>query len=280
MADYNIFHELSYNWMVVVYFFLGGLAAGSFLLGFIFKYLTQKYNDLGKILSMLSPFIMGLGALFLLFDLGKPFRFIFLFFNFIPTSAVSWGSFVLNIFIALALLQAWFLYKEKDKVAKFFGTLGLPVALVAAGYTGIILAQMPGRPLWNFTFTPLLFFVGAITSALALAILLAIVLDLYFEKLGRYLAGLVALELGLVVLELIVIGSGAEAGFIPALLAGPMAFWFWGIEIILGALIPIYILLNAKLSARINWQAIAAALVLIGVFAMRYVVVIGSQILF
>lgn len=280
MTDYNIFHEISYNWMIVFYFFLGGLAAGSFLLGFIFKYLTQKYNDLGKILSMLSPFIMGLGALFLLFDLGKPFRFIFLFLNFTPTSVVSWGSFVLNIFIALAFLQAWFLYKEKDKTALIFGALGLPVSLAAATYTGLILAQMPGRPLWNFTFTPLLFFVGAIISALALAILLAIVLEYSLEKLGRYLAGLVVIELALVGLELIVIGSGAEAGFIPALLAGPMAFWFWGIEIILGALVPIYILLNAKLSARINWQAVAAALVLIGIFAMRYVVVVGSQILF
>ena len=280
MTDYNIFHEISYNWMIVCYFFFGGLAAGSFILGFLFKYLTKKYDALGKTLSMLAPFIMGFGAFFLLLDLGRPFGFFRLFLNFTPTSAVSWGSFLLNIFIILGLIQAAFLYKAKDKLALLFGGLGLPFAIAVAGYTGLILAQMPGRPLWNFTFTPLLFLLGSIISALALAILLAVLLDLYFEKLNKYLAALVSIELALVVLELIVIGSGHEANFVPQLLTGPVAFWFWGIEIILGALVPLYILFNQKLSDKINLQATAAALVIIGIYAMRYVVVVGSQKLF
>jgi formate-dependent nitrite reductase membrane component NrfD len=279
MAEYNIFHELSYNWMIVVYFFLGGLAAGSFLLGFILKYWTRACKDLGKILSIVSPFILGLGMLFLLFELGKPFRFYYLFLNFVPTSAVSWGGYILNILIILAFLQAWFLYKDNDKIAALFGYLGIPFSLAAAGYTGIILAQMPGRPLWNFAFTPALFAVGAVISAIALAILLGIALGLNFDKLGRYLAAFIVLEVALVALELIVIGTGAEASFLPVLLSGPFAFWFWGIEIILGALVPVYILLNPKLSKKLNWQAIAAALVLVGIFAMRYIVVIGGQVL-
>lgn len=279
MVDYNIIHGISYNWLVVAYFFLGGLAAGSFLIGFLFKYIAKVNEGLGKILSLLSPFILGLGMLLLLLDLGRPFGFYTLFFNFTATSAVSWGVFLMSVFMIVGFIQAWLLFKDNDSVAMIFGLLGLPLAIIGGSYTGVILAQMPGHPLWSLAFTPILFLIGGLTSAMALALLLSIFLDLKAEKVGNYLVKLVLIELAIIVIELIVIATGSEAAFLPTLLAGPLAFWFWGVEIILGALVPVYLLSNNKYAQQANWQAIAAALVLIGILAMRYIVVIGSQVL-
>jgi formate-dependent nitrite reductase membrane component NrfD len=268
--------------MIVAYFFLGGLAAGSFLAGFVLKYLAKKQGELGKILLMLSPFIMGTGALFLLLHLGRKLGFYTLFLNFITTSAVSLGSYLLNIFIAVGLLQAFFLYKNKDAVAKILGIIGLPFALLASGYTGVILAQMPGRPLWNFVFTPALFALGGVISALALGILVSVSFSIETDALkglSRALVWLLAVELLAIVVEFVLIGTGSEAWFLPLFFSSRFAFSFVLIEIVLGALVPIYIFLNPRLSGRQNMLAVSAVLVLIGILAMRYVIVVSGQAL-
>ena len=61
------------------------------------------------------------------------------------------------------------------------------------------------------------------------------------------------------------------------LLAGSFSFLFLGVEIVLGALIPLLILLRNKVNSAA--LAVASILVLIGIFTMRYVVVIGGQVI-
>jgi formate-dependent nitrite reductase membrane component NrfD len=234
-----------------------------------------------KSLAVLAPIALGAGMFLLLVHLGKPFRAWRLFTHFNPRSALSWGVWFLNIFFALSLLHAWFVLKGRDEKARTFGYLGAPFAVLVAAYTGALLMQAPGRPLWHTPMLPVVFLNGALISGTALALLLAA--GRYdrtlVARIGKVLAGLVLLELGLIAAELLYLfKSGGEAtAAAQALLSGRYAFPFVGIAVCVGAVIPAAILLRSKASAVA--RAAASLMVLGGVFAMRYVLVIGGQVL-
>ena len=116
-------------------------------------------------------------------------------------------------------------------------------------------------------------------SGIALVILLSVghQSSELLSKLGRIVAWIVVIELGLLAIELITLSSGSahDAAAVRALLGGTFTLPFLGVEIILGSLVPLGILLRKK--ANSAGLALASALVLVGVFTMRYVIVIAGQ---
>ena len=154
---------------------------------------------------------------------------------------------------------------------------GVPAAILVAGYTGLLLAQAPGKPLWHSALVPVLFVNGALASGVALGLLLSLGRDSdLIAGVGKVLGCIILVELGLIATELIVLfnsgGHGAAAA--GSLLTGSYAISFLGIEVILGMAIPAAILFLSKAP---SLRMVASGLVLIGVFVMRYVVVIGGQ---
>jgi formate-dependent nitrite reductase membrane component NrfD len=61
-----------------------------------------------------------------------------------------------------------------------------------------------------------------------------------------------------------------------SLLTGQLGYLFIGVEIILGGVLPIIMLLRKKGS--VFTHALASLLILVGIFAMRYVIVVGGQL--
>jgi len=280
MPDFVNVPELAYDWMAVTYFFLGGLAAGAFLFAAVANHWRQELQPLAKAPSIAAPILLGVGLLFLLVDLGKPLRAYRLFISFNPRSALSWGVWFLNIFFVISLAYAWKTLKGKVAESKGLACVGVPFALLTATYTGVLLTQSPGRPLWHAPLVPVLFLNGALISGIALAILAsggkAAALR---AKVAKVLVGLVLLELGLLVIEVIALlnAGGESASAAGGLFSGTFGFLFIGLEVLLGAVIPVCILLASK--ARFAAQAVASVLILTGVFVMRFVVVIGGQLI-
>ena len=280
MPDYTNLPEISYDWMVATYFFLGGLAAGAFLFSVVANYWKQELQPLARASAMAAPIALAIGMLFLLLDLGQPFRAFRLFTSFNPRSALSWGVWFLNIFFVISLAYAWQLLKGRASSSRKLAWLGVPFALLVATYTGVLLTQSPGRPLWHTPLLPVLFLNGALISGFALAILLSAGKATELgAKAGRLLAGLILLELGLIAIELIALfnAGGESAAAAKGLFNGSYGLLFLGVEIGLGAIIPVCILLLSK--ARFATQALASVLILIGVFVMRLVVVVGGQLI-
>ncbi|OGP95576.1 MAG: hypothetical protein A2157_16610 [Deltaproteobacteria bacterium RBG_16_47_11] len=60
------------------------------------------------------------------------------------------------------------------------------------------------------------------------------------------------------------------------LLKGGFAQLFLGVEVLLGAVIPLILLLSPFTKRWIPGLAIASILVMIGIFAMRYIMVVGG----
>jgi formate-dependent nitrite reductase membrane component NrfD len=275
--EYSNAPELAYDWMIAAYFFLGGLSAGSFLFSVATTYWKKELRPLGKPAAILAPVVLGVGMFILLFDLGQPMRAWRLFTSLNPTSALSWAAWFLNIFAVLSLLYAWELIKGNPEKAKKFAYMGVPLAIMVASYTGMLLAQAPGRPLWHSAMIPVVFLNGALASGIALGLLASGGrLGEAQAGVGKLLGYLVLLELGLLIVELFVLfnsgGEGAAAA--TGLLTGAYALPFLGIVGVLGIIIPAALLLKSKAPAV---QMVASVLVLVGIFTMRYVVVVGGQ---
>jgi len=281
MPDYVAVPHTAYDWIIVAYFFLGGLGAGAFLLSVAANYWKQELKPIAKTAAMIAPVAIAVGLFFLLIDLGQPFRAWRLFLSFNPTSALSWGVWFLNIFFALSVLYAWFLIRAQASRAKLAAYAGLPFAILVATYTAVLLGQAPGRVLWHSALLPVLFLNGGLISGVVATILLSIGRQSkeLLSSLGKIAGWLVLLELGLIAIEIIILFNGEAKGVEVAkdLLAGEFSLLFLGVEIVLGALIPLFLLLRRKVSS--TALAVASVLVLIGVFTMRYVIVIGGQVI-
>ncbi|UCG59410.1 MAG: polysulfide reductase NrfD [Phycisphaerales bacterium] len=281
MSEQGAVAHLAYDWMIVTYFFLGGLSAGAYLFSVAANYWKQEFKHMAKKSAVLSLIALAIGMLILLYHLGQPFRAWRLFTAFNPRSPLSWGVWFLNIFLLMNLIYTALLFKGKDGDARKPAYVGLPFAILTATYTAVLLAQAPGRALWHTALMPVLFLNGAVISGIAFVMLISARgrdAEL-LSKLGRLAAWLVILELGMIIAEMLVLfnGSTESAAAARFLFSGRFGLIFVGVEMFVGAVIPAVILLRGKATPLA--QAVASSLILIGIFTMRYVIVIGGQLI-
>jgi formate-dependent nitrite reductase membrane component NrfD len=281
MSEQGTALHLAYDWMIVTYFFLGGLSAGTYMFSVAANYWKQEFKPLAKRSAVLSLIALAIGLFILLHDLGQPYRAWRLFAAFNPRSMLSWGVWFLNIFGLLNLVYTVLLFKAKENDAKKFAYLGFPFALLTATYTAMLLAQAPGRTLWHTALLPVLFLNGAIISGIAMVMLFSATKENteLISKLGRFVAWLIVFEIGMVFAEVIMLLNGGteSAAVAKSLFSGKIGGLFLGLEIVLGAIVPVAILLRAR--TNVFSQAVASLLILIGIFTMRYVIVVGGQLI-
>jgi formate-dependent nitrite reductase membrane component NrfD len=280
MSEQSAISHLAYDWMIVTYFFLGGVSAGAYVFSVAANYWKQEFKLLAKKSAVLSFIAIAVGMLILLYDLGQPYRAWRLFLTFNPYSLLSWGVWFVNAFMFFNFIYSALLFTGKEVNAKIFAYAGLPFALLTATYTGMLLAQAPSRVLWHTALVPVLFMNGALISGIALVMLFSAKAQNaeLLSRLGRFVAWLIILELTMILGEFILLLNGGteHVAVAKGLLSGQIGYLFIGVEIILGAVIPVAILMRNKASVFI--KALASLLILIGIFAMRYVIVVGGQL--
>ena len=158
------------------------------------------------------------------------------------------------------------------------------------GYTGFILALGKARVLWNTAIMPPIFLVSAMVSGLALMILVVIVKDFILQRekepnrdliyaLGKFLVASIVLDLILDRHRSLAFSSPPPRRPTrrPSCFSmEPFSFLFLGVELMLGAIIPLLLFLSPFTKHWIPAYAIASVLVMIGIFAMRCIMVIGG----
>ena len=284
--ELGIIEHMSYDWRIALYFFLGGLAGGSYLFSVAANYWIKGFKPFAKTAAFVASVAMAAGLLVLLLDLGKPFRAWRLFLTFNPASALSWGVWFISIFFAISVIYSYFFFMKKESLlekgkVKFIAYLGIPFAILTASYTAVILIQAPGRALWHTALLPVLFFNGGLISGIAATLLVAAIRreDANLGRLGKLLAWLIVAELCFLLIEfLVLLNGGKEYVRIAQHIAiGDFGMLFWPVEVILGSLLPVVIFLFIKKHPPLS-MAIASAASLIGVFTMRFIVVVGGQV--
>lgn len=274
--------------ITTVIFFIGASAGALMLSSLTYVFGKEEYKPVSRI-SIFLAILLIIGALSTIEgELGRPDRFLNLMI-YGPgnlTSMFAVNAFLYSGYILLSIVYLWTTFREDlQKVTKMLGASAAALAIFVHAGTGAIFGFIVAKELWFSPLLPVLFIVAALTSGVALLILILTVTFRFTghrmdEKLvvglGTYLSAFLLLQLFLVVVENLVrsyggIGGGEMTKF---LFSGPYSFVFWVIQIFMGTLVPIAILFTRKTMLKVQ---IASLLAVIGVFAERFSLVIPGQ---
>ena len=170
--DRPVLKEPVWIWAVPAYFFVGGAAGAASVLGETAEAIGgPEMAGLVKRARWLGAAGGAVGTALLIYDLGRPRRFLHMLRVFRPSSPMSVGSWVLAaatpLFAASAVVphSGGALGRVGNAIGKAAAVLGLPLA----GYTGVLLAST-AVPLWQAArhALPVLFMASAASSASAL----------------------------------------------------------------------------------------------------------------
>ncbi|KAF0245710.1 MAG: molybdopterin oxidoreductase membrane [Planctomycetota bacterium] len=183
--------------------------------------------------------------------------------------------------------EAWIARARRRVFA--LGLLGIPVAIGVHGGTGAIFAVVKSRPTWHTGLFPIVFLVSALASGGALLTFLTAAtsslpqdrkIDIV-KGLARFTVGILALDLLLLVSEMLVVFYGGMPAHIAGwqqILFGPFWWVFWGVQLVLGAAVPLVLVAAPRTRSSVRWLGLAGALVVIGVVGVRLNVVVPAQI--
>jgi formate-dependent nitrite reductase membrane component NrfD len=282
-----------WHWLVIFYFFFGGIAGGSYALAaLIYLFGAPEDRPLARLGYYVALPAVLLCAPLLILDLNRPERFwhmviqserfLPMFKWYSPMSVGSWALMLFGAFSFLSFLAALaedgrfprgFAALHHGVVGRVFVAIGAAFAFFLASYTGVLLS-VTNRPIWADTnLLGLLFLLSGASTAAALMILLARwrrgVPGTTLRSLSRFDTWVMLLEL--VVLAALVISLGAVA-----------TAWMnaWGVLLLVGVvlagiLVPL-LLHRRHLLGNLSVPA-ASILVLIGGFILRAVVVLSSE---
>jgi Ni/Fe-hydrogenase subunit HybB-like protein len=183
------------------------------------------------------------------------------------------------------------------KMVKFLAAIGIPGAFLLHGYVGFLFGALKSNPWWSTPLMPIIFIFSAVVSGIAALIVMyqvamklkGLVIDRNcIDTMCGWLWMFLMITASLELLELVTLSyeKAEEWEIIGQLLAGPLSFSFLGLQMIVGVLIPfillmIIVLLRENMGDRVanTLSFTAATLLLIQVFAMRWNVVIGGQMI-
>lgn len=182
---------------------------------------------------------------------------------------------------------------EDEKLAKRLAIIGIPSAAFLHGYVGFLFGGIKANPWWSTPLMPIIFLMSAIVSGIALLILLYItsmklrkhaIDHKCLHSLAHYLWVFLIFDATLEMLEIISMKyeSLEQIDIINRLLSDKIATTFYGVQLTMGIVIPFVLLLLVGMiknreTLKMIMISISSVFVLIGVFAMRWNVVIGGQ---
>lgn len=164
------------------------------------------------------------------------------------------------------------------------GVVGIPVAIGVHGGTGSIFAVAIARPYWSSPLMPIVFLVSALVSGTALVTFIYAFFgrrDAEHGPLVRSLGGLLALFIGIDLILLIFEALVTLYGHTPehtdvwrAIATGKYAFVFWGGQIGLAALVPLFLIGYRGTRESTAWLGLAGLSTVIGIMGVRLNIVI------
>jgi formate-dependent nitrite reductase membrane component NrfD len=291
-----VIHKPEWKWLIIAYFFLGGIASGTYVLASIADLLGPRSDRrivrAGRYLSLAALIPC---PILLILDLGRPERFHHMLRVFklrSPMSVGTWGLTVFGAFCALAaLIQAARdgLLGRTNGAARLLCALpsraidlaGAAAALLVGGYTGVLLAAT-AVPLWTKNsplMGPLFLASAASSSTAAIALTLALVPGTKHRtllRLERLDAIFLAAEAALLGVSWLRVGRTIAR----PLTAGRLG-WLNGLGVVgLGIAVPLALQVRALLAGAApapGAPAAAAALVLAGGYLFRCVLVMAGH---
>jgi len=188
--DQPVIHKPHWGWLIITYFFLGGLSGGSYVIASIAELVGSpgggRITRVGRFLSLAALLPC---PILLILDLGRPERFLMMLRVVKLRSPMSLGTWGLTMFGGCCTLSALSeaagagLIGDSNGLRRLLrpvptrvlGAVGMLPAFFITGYTGVLLAAT-AVPLWTRSYLLLgpLFLTSSLSSAAAaIALILA-----------------------------------------------------------------------------------------------------------
>jgi Ni/Fe-hydrogenase subunit HybB-like protein len=184
--------------------------------------------------------------------------------------------------------------KIDDRVGRIVTIIGIPSAFLLHGYVGFIFGSIKANPWWSTPMMPIVFLFSAIVSGIAMVMVLYVVLTKWrrgaldmrcLDTIATYLFYAFLVDFALEMLDLIHRIYEADESFraLDFMVRTRLFVSQIVVQIGAGTLVPIALLAAAQVlrlgdRARVRIYLWAGVLTLIGIFAMRWNVVIGGQL--
>ncbi len=208
------------------------------------------------------------------------------------TSNIWWMGTLYGFYLVLMVVEFVMLQKGRHGLASACGLAVLLTGIAANSNLGAVFGLLNGQWFWQGPYMPIYFVTSAATSG-AVAIIFYTVLaykvngwqmsEAMKQSLGS-VARLAVLMLAIIVFftfwRTVAGVTGSAPGRHEALLAllnGPYRFNFWAGEVLLGLVLPLVLLLATR-GRNINVLFVATLIAMVGMFFMRYDLVILGQL--
>ncbi len=181
-----------------------------------------------------------------------------------------------------------------DRVGRIITIVGIPSAFLLHGYVGFIFGSVKANPWWSTPLMPVVFLFSAIVSGIALVMLLYMALSRLrrvpidmrcVDTVARYLFFAFIIDFSLEMLDLIhrLYEADESLRALDFMVKTRLFVSQIVVQILLGTLVPLVLLGLTQVRrfadrTRLALYVVAGAATLIGIFAMRWNVVIGGQL--
>jgi Ni/Fe-hydrogenase subunit HybB-like protein len=180
------------------------------------------------------------------------------------------------------------------KLIRLLAIIGIPAACLLHGYVGFIFGAVKSNAWWSTPLMPIIFLISAIVSGIALLIVMYTLVSKIrktpldsdcLHSLALWLGGFLTLAVALEGLEVLTMFYESEETWeiIQQLITQKIVVTYVGLQFLMGSLLPLFIMGSAEIAkfreqTKTVLRFASACLILIGVFAMRWNVVIGGQL--
>ena len=181
-----------------------------------------------------------------------------------------------------------------DKVGYAVTVIGIPSAFLLHGYVGFIFGSIKANPWWSTPLMPIVFLFSAMVSGIAAVLLLYVgsmkvkkmAIDMRcLDTIAKYLFYTFCIDFTLEMLDLIHRTYESDESFrsLDFMVHTRLFFSQVVLQIFMGTLVPLFLLAANQLwifsePVRRKMYVTACSLTMIGIFAMRWNVVIGGQL--
>jgi Ni/Fe-hydrogenase subunit HybB-like protein len=181
------------------------------------------------------------------------------------------------------------------RASKVVTIVGIPSAFLLHGYVGFIFGSIKANPWWGSVLMPIVFLMSAIVSGIAMVMLVYIVISLLrnekldmrcLDKVGLFLLVAIIVDFALEALDYIhrIYQSEESIEILGELVSAKLFNSLVIVQVAVGMLVPLLILALVRSrrwfndEMRLLMYFVAVLLIEVGIFSMRWNVVIGGQL--
>jgi len=181
-----------------------------------------------------------------------------------------------------------------DRVGRVITIIGIPSAFLLHGYVGFIFGSIKANPWWSTPMMPIVFLFSAIVSGIAAVLLIYMLVSWFLgrpiempciDTVARYLFYAFLIDFSLELLDMIHRVYEADESFksLDFMVKTKLFTSQILVQFVLGTIVPLGLLALTQLvrlseAARKSIYFMAGSMTMIGIFAMRWNVVIGGQL--